>query len=418
MPSLTVAAIKAATADRPRKLFDSGGLYLYVSPTGAKTWRLQFRVAGKQQQRSLGPWPEVSLAEARQATLEARQALRQGQDIRKPRSKAKPTLAACCEAYWAGRKDVTARYIGNAERAIAAHLKPILDLPVDQVTRENLLEALGPLNEDSKFVYVRRVRMWIGQVLEWAVEQGHRAGNPAAEIKPSKAFGRRRRQSFAALELADVPAFLKRLAVEDDLQSVRAMKVLALTWLRTGELRMLQWGDIIGDQILIPEGRMKRRRDHLVPLSWQALALLEEQRRYTGAYRFVFVSAHDVDRPISENAILALLDRMGYAGRMTGHGFRSVGSTWANDREMLPDAIERQLAHVPADATRAAYNRAAYLTQRREILQAYADWLVLQGLQCPPRPARAGASRESAASGDTSSRGSSPAGAAVQDSAP
>jgi integrase len=151
--------------------------------------------------------------------------------------------------------------------------------------------------------------------------------------------------------------------------------MLALTWVRTGELRMMEWAEIDGDLWRIPEGKMKRRRDHLVPLSRQAMEVLDIMKmRARGPY--VFGADHRADRPISENSILYLLHRMGYKGRMTGHGFRSVGSTWANERGYKSDAIERQLAHVPGDAVRHAYNRAAYLPERRKMLQDWADWLM------------------------------------------
>jgi integrase len=213
-------------------------------------------------------------------------------------------------------------------------------------------------------------------VFEWAVENGHAPNNPAASIRPEKAFGRAKVESFAALEPRDVPEFLRRLSFEHDLNSVLACRMLALTWVRTVELRMMEWSEIEGDTWIIPVGEMKRRRDHVVPLSRQALAILDEMRTRNGEARYVFPAPHRGDRPMSENAILYLIARIGYRGRMTGHGWRSVASTWANEHGYNPDAIERQLAHAPGDKVRSAYNHAEYLPLRREMLQAWADWLM------------------------------------------
>ncbi|MDR3351920.1 MAG: site-specific integrase [Zoogloeaceae bacterium] len=228
--------------------------------------------------------------------------------------------------------------------------------------------------------------MHLGKTLgdHWAMENGYASANPAAAIRPEKAFGRAQVQNFAALPLSEIPAFLERLSLEKDLNSVLACRMLALTWVRTGELRMMEWPEIDGEMWIIPAGKMKRRREHVVPLSRQALSILDEMRNRseTGA-RFVFPAPHRADRPMSENAILYLIARMGYRGRMTGHGWRSVASTWANDRGYSPDAIERQLAHVPGNRIRAAYNRAEYLPARREMLQTWADWLDAQAMLMP-----------------------------------
>jgi integrase len=196
-----------------------------------------------------------------------------------------------------------------------------------------------------------------------------RRGHPAGQ-------GVRAREvvSHAALELSEVPEFMRRIHAEGVLLSVLAAKMLALTWVRTGELRMMEWTELEGDLWRIPKGKMKRRRDHLVPLSSQAQALLVElAARSRGPY--VFPNDRRPDRPMSENSVLYLIGRIGYGGRMTGHGFRSVGSTWANERGYPPDAVEMQLAHAPKDETRAVYNRAAYLDARRGMLQAWADWI-------------------------------------------
>lgn len=386
--TLTDARCRAAKpAEKAFKLFDGGGLHLYVSPTGARTWRHAYRLNGKPQTKGLGPYPQVSLAEARLARDQDKATLRAGGDPmadRKATPRRTMTLRQAMNAYWNGRKDVSPGYVVNAIRGIEMHLVDLLDLEVGSITREQLLAELMRMDAAGLHVYVRKVRMWVGQVFEWCVEQGLASLNPAALIRPEKAFGRARVTSFAALTLKEVPDLLQRLSLEKDLQSVLACRLLALTWVRTNELRMMEPEEVDLEEKIwtIPAGKMKRARDHLVPLPDQAVEILRELlARKRKSSRYVFSAPHRDDRPMSENAVLYLLARIGYKGRMTGHGWRSVGSTWANENGWNPDAIERQLAHVPDNKVRAVYNRAEYLAERREMLQAWADWLGAAGIK-------------------------------------
>lgn len=380
---LSDAACRAAKPrERAYKLFDGAGLALVVLPSGARSWRLFCRVDGKQRTLTLGLYPEVTLAAARQARAAARERMRVGEDpspSRRPAAAAKAlvTVKQACEAYWRGRQDTTAGYRANALRALELHVWPTLGAtPVRDLTRDAVLGVLAAMDAKGLHVYVRKVRVWLGQVLAWAVEHGQATANVCALIDPRRAFGRRTVEHHAALELADVPALMARLASERELQSVLGCRLLALTWVRTAELRMMQWDELDGDLWRLPAGRMKRRRDHLVPMSRQALAIIETLRARAGASVYVFPAEHRPDRPMSENAILYLLARIGYGGRMTGHGWRTVASTWAHEHGYPPDVIERQLAHAPDDKVRAAYNRAAYLEARRAMLQKWADWLL------------------------------------------
>lgn len=367
----------AKPAEKPQKLSDGHGLYLFVTPAGGKVWRVAYRLDGRAQTAALGPYPLISLAQAREKRDALRRALVAGEPVRPAARRASITLAQACADYWAGRKDVSENYRMNAEHALARHVLPLLGArPVDSLTRDDVLRVLSAMDAAGLHVYVRKTRMWLAQVLDWCVEHQHASVNHAATIKPEKAFGRAPVESFAALDVAEVPAFMARLNLEGVIQSAVACKLLALTWVRTQELRMMRWDELDGDLWRIPAGRMKRRRDHLVPLSRQAQALVEHMRARSRGSEYVFPSDRRLDRPMSENAILYLIGRMGYAGRMTGHGWRSVASTWANERGYNRDAIERQLAHAPDDRVRAVYNRAEFMPERREMLQAYADWLV------------------------------------------
>lgn len=383
MPTNTLSDAKckgAKPAEKDYKLFDGGGLHLFVSAKGAKTWRLAYRVDGKPKTISFGPYPEVSLAEARAKRDEAKAALRTGSDPMSPRRAARKgkTFAEATTDYWSGRKDLSDSYRRNALRGIEMHLMPALgDRPITAISRDDLMVELRRMDAAGLHVYVRKVRMWAEQVFEWAVENEYATINPAALIRPDKAFGRAQVESFSALELRDVPDFLQRLAMERELQSVLACRLLGYTWVRTNELRMMEWAEVDIDSAtwLIPAGKMKRKRDHVVPLSRQAVGVIGEMKARSRGGRYVFESDRGKDRPMSENAVLYLIHRIGYKGRMTGHGWRSVASTWANEHGYNPDAIERQLAHVPDNKIRAVYNRAEYLPERREMLQAWSDWL-------------------------------------------
>lgn len=380
MPTNTLNEAKCRAAkptDRPQKIFDGGGLFLFVAPSGTKIWRVAYRLDGKPQQKSLGPYPSVSLAEARRKRDELKTVLRDGCDpMAAKKIKRGLTLRQAAEMYWQGRKDVSDSYRSNAERGIEMHLAPTLgDTAIGAIDREALLAELHRMDAKGLHVYVRRVRMWVGQVFDWAVENGHAQVNPVKAIDPEKAFGKAHVESFAALSLPDVPGFIQRLAMERELQSVLACRLLAYTWVRTNELRMMTWAEIEGDTWVIPAGKMKRRKEHLVPLSKQAVGIIEEMRARSSGSTYVFPCDRRKDRPMSENSVLYLIHRIGYKGRMTGHGFRSIGSTWANDQGYSPDAIERQLAHVPENKIRSIYNRSAYITERRGLLQDWADWL-------------------------------------------
>lgn len=376
--TLTDARCRAIKpADKPIKAFDGEGLHLYITAKGAKVWRLAYRLNGKPKTMSFGPYPAVSLQEARQKRDQAKAMLRDGNDPMGERKAPKNavTLDDAHGAYWSGRKDISHSYLANERRAYEMHVQPSLGTrSMKEITRADVLETLNKLDARGKHDYVRKVRMWLAQLWDWAIEQGHATENPPRSIKPERAFGKNQVEHFAALDLREVPAFMERLALEGELQSVLALRLLALTWVRTNELRFMRWDEIDGDTWIIPAGKMKRRREHVVPLSGAALELLKKLKPRARSSDYVFPADHRADRPISENAILALIYRMGYKGRLTGHGFRSMGSTWANDAGYPPDVIERQLAHVPGDSVRAIYNRAQYLDQRRAMLEAWAAW--------------------------------------------
>jgi integrase len=364
--------------DKAQKLSDGHGMYLYVSTKGAKVWRMDYRIAGIGQTKVLGPYPLLTLAEARVARDEVRKQLLAGEDP-SAKSAVKPsiTLGAASASYWEGRKDVGPGYLEDATRGLALHLASLWNVPVNTLTKAQLMEPLMVLNAQEKFVYARRIRLWASQVLGWAVSHDHCTENVADQIDPKTAFGRRKVKHFASLKLRDVGGFVARLRLEVELQSVLAAWMLGYTWVRTKELRMMEWKDIEGDLWRLPEIVMKKGREHLVPLPRQAMEVLAKMKLRSRGSIYVFPNDRRLDRPMSENSVLYLLGRIGYGGLMTGHGFRSIASTWANEHDYDADAIEIALSH-SADAkddVRSAYNQAEKLPQRRQMLQDFADWL-------------------------------------------
>lgn len=371
----------AKPRDKPYKMADGGGLALVVLPSGVKSWRRFYRIDGRLQTATFGLYPAVSLAEARKRAAETRSA--------PPAPVAAPvptlTMRAACDAYWAGRQDCSAEYREHALASLKHNLFAELGaVPVRDLTRAEVLRVLLLIDARGKPEAARRVRMWLAMVLDWCVEREHCQANVARTISAARAFSGRTVEHHASLPLSEVPGFMARLALEAELQSVLALKLLALTWVRTGELRSMHWAEIERDgagvptRWRVPASRMKMRRgvDHLVPLSRQAVELLAVLQQRAGSSPYVFPAERRQDRPMSEAAVLALIGRLGYVGRMTGHGWRSVASTWANEQGWHPDAIERQLAHMPGDKTRAAYNAAQHLPERVRMLQAWADWLL------------------------------------------
>lgn len=367
----------AKPGDKPVKMFDGHGLFLLVTPTGSKLWRMAYRQGGKPQTATFGPYPLVTLAEAREKRDAARKSLLNGEPVgRKP--KPSPALKDAAHQYWNGRGDITEGYRKNVLAGIDQHLAPLLgDRPLNTIKRADLMEAFERMAKAGILVYMRRVRTWIKPVFSWGMQHGHCETNPAADIDPKDAFKRPAKPvNHAALPLHEVHGFIERISLDGDLKSVLMCKFLALTWTRTTETRGMKWSEVVGAVWTIPPERMKRKVSHEVYLSRQAVDILRKMRERRRGNEYVFEADHRQDRALSENAVLALIARAGYKGRMTGHGWRTVASTWANEQQCNPDAVERQLNHVPEDEVRGRYNQAKYKPARVEMLQRFADWLL------------------------------------------
>ncbi|MEI7969937.1 MAG: tyrosine-type recombinase/integrase [Betaproteobacteria bacterium] len=393
---LTDAACKNAKCPDGRafqRLSDSGGLRLEVTKTGAKLWRWKYRYLGKEKLLAIGAYPVVGLADARKARDLARAQLAAGTDPSSAKQERKRARLAAAETafeqiarqWWndwkANKAERSASYVitrleSDAFPAIGT--KPVNDLIApDFVRMAKAIEARGAAD------IARRVLQTCGQVMRYAVAHGLADRNPVADVKPGDVLRARRQVNFARIDVAELPALLRNIEAYAGSPYTRlALKLMVLTFVRTGELIGARWQefDLVANEWRIPAERTKSRREHLVPLARQTVEVLRTLQQVRGrperceGAALLFPGERDHEKPMSNGTLLMALDRMGYRGRMTGHGFRGLASTALNEMGYRPDVIEAQLAHVEENRVRAAYNHARYSEERRELMQSWADY--------------------------------------------
>jgi integrase len=390
MPLTKIECDKATCpSDRPAvRLADGRGLYLEVTRAGGKYWRLKYRFGDKEKRLALGVFPGVSLAQARERCDAARKALADGTDPgdQKRQAKAARVLgnATTFEAvarqwheHWHVNK--SPRHADYVLRRLEADVFPVLGArPVSAVTAPQLLAMAKAVEARGAVDMAKRALQTSGQILRFAVVHGLAERNPAADMKPADALAPRTSNNYARLEQAEMPELLRKIEAYSGSPYTRlALKLMALTFVRTGELIGARWAefDLPAAQWRIPAARMKMRTPHVVPLSTQALEVLAALHTISGGRELLFTGERDHTKPMSNNTMLAALKRMGYAGRMTGHGFRGVASTILHELGHPHDHIELQLAHTQRNAVSAAYNHALYLPQRAKMMQSWADLL-------------------------------------------
>lgn len=380
---LTDIVIKGAKPrEKPYKLFDERGLFMLVTPKGARWWRLKYRVEGKEKLLSLGVYPDVSLKDARQRRDDLRQQLASGVD---PSAKRKAEKIAAADTFEAVAREWFEKFSTNwAEthsekiiRRLEADIFPwVGSRPIGEITAPELLACLRRVESRGALDTAHRAHQNCGQIFRYAIATGRAERDPAADLRgalPPVNGGH-----FATItDPAGIGALLRAIDGYDGTFVGRcALRLAPLVFVRPGELRAAEWSELDLDNAewRIPAERMKARVVHIVPLSTQAVAILRELQPLTGSGRYVFPSLHTPARPMSENTINGALRRLGYSGnQMTGHGFRSMASTLLNEQGWNRDAIERQLAHGERDEVRAAYNYAQHLPERRKMMQSWAD---------------------------------------------
>jgi integrase len=390
MPLTKIECDRASCpADRPQKrLADGHGMYLEVTAAGGKYWRLKYRHSGKEKRLALGVYPAVSLAQAREARDAARRCLAAGDDPAQLRRDAKLTkamsdantfeqIARQWWAHWKGPK--SPRHADYVLRRIEADVFPDLGArPVASITAPQLLAMAKKIEARGAVDIAKRSLQTCGQILRYAVAHGILERNPAADVKPADALKPRKKENYARLDAREMPGLLRKVeAYQGGAYTRLAMKLMALTFVRTGELIGARWEefDLKAAEWRIPAERMKMRTPHIVPLAPQAVEVLQALQTVSGERALLFPGERDHDKPMSNNTILAALKRMGYAGRMTGHGFRGVASTILHEKGFPHHVIELQLAHQERNTTAAAYNHATYLKERRAMMVKWAALL-------------------------------------------
>lgn len=389
IPLTDLQISKTKPREKQYKLFDGGGLFLIVTPTGGKWWRFQYRYNGKEKLLSFGTYPEISLSEARRCREEARTQVATGINPSELRKAAKASQAESSinsfevvAREWISKQNNTWSP-ANTEivtRLLVVNVFPwIGKRPIIELKAPELLALLRRMEERGILKSALRVRAICGQVFRYAIATGRADRDIAADLRGALATPKKKHLA-SITDPKEVASLLRAIDSLTGTFIVKcAMRLAPLVFVRPGELRKAEWCEIDFDKAEwnVPAEKMKTKQPHLVPLSTQAIAILKEIQPLTGSTRYVFHSTRTVNKPMSDMALSAALRRMGYAqGEMTPHGFRAMARTILDEiLQVRPDFIEHQLAHAVRDPNGRAYNRTAHIEERRKMMQLWADYL-------------------------------------------
>ncbi len=386
--ALNIPQIKnAKPTAKSYKLADGGGLYLLIHTNGSKYWRLKYRFGGKEKTLALGVYPSVSLAEAREEREKAKKHLRNFVDPSEDKkqrkqatvSKTVNSFEAVAKEWWnkqAGRwsPNHATRVWGSLEADVLRYLG---HRPVSEVTTDEVLAVVRRIEKRQALDVAGRVLQRCGSIFRYAIQTRRSTHNPTTDC--AGALETRKRQHRLALKKSELPAFLQALKLYDGHPITRlALTLLTITFVRPGELRSASWDEFDLDNKIwrIPAERMKMGTEHLVPLSRQAIAVLDELRPYTGDDKYLFTGERSRLKPISDNTMIYAMYRLGYKSRATPHGFRTSASSILNEEGFNPDAIERQLSHMERNKVRGAYTQhAEYLKERVSMMDWWGNYL-------------------------------------------
>lgn len=397
MPLTDVALKAAKPGEKIRKISDAGGLQIWIMPGGARLWRLAYRFDGKQKLIAFGAYPQVSLAEARRLRDAAKATLRAGDDPAAQRKVEKAAAALTTATTFAGIAD---EYVTKLEREgrsaatlekvrflLAQALPTIGERPVSAIKAAEVLAVLKKLEARGRLETAKRVRSTVGAVIRYAVSTARAESDPTSALKGAIAAPRVRHRA-AITDPGELGALLRAIdAYTGQWTTKAALQLLALTFVRPGELRLARWSEFDLDRAIwtIPAERTKMRREHHVPLSRQAIAILRDLRELTGEGELVFpgigrsggVGRKAGPRPLSENTLTLALRRLGFGpDEASAHGFRASASTLLHQSgRFSSDAIERALAHQDTNAVRRAYARGDFMSERVEMMEYWADFL-------------------------------------------
>lgn len=389
--ALTTVEIKAAKPNTrgEYKLADGGGLYLLVTATGSKLWRWKYRFDGKEKKLSLGVYPDVSAAEARELRDAAKKLLSAGKDpglqkrLDKQQRKIRSanTFALVAEEYIAKReKEGVASVTTIKARWLVSLLNSAIgQRPIGEISAQELLSAIRPTEASGRRETARRLRSFSGRVFRYAVATGRAQSDPSSDIRGALVAPKVKHRA-AIIEPKRLGELLRAIEEYGGQPATKAaMQILPHVFVRPGELRNATWAefDLASGVWVIPPARTKMRKEHRVPLSAQVQAHLLELRELTGRGQYVFPAIGVAKRPLSENTFNQAMRRMGFDGtEMVAHGFRATASTFLNESgKWNPDAIERALAHGERDGVRAAYHRGSYWQERVEMMQWWSNKL-------------------------------------------
>lgn len=383
------AAPNEPPSKTPRKLSDGEGLYLWVMPNGAKYWRFKYNFQNRPKELALGVYPEISLKEARDKKIALRQLVHEGKDptLEKKKKKALAqtesinTFEAIAREWYENRKDRwTPRYAEGVIKRLENYIFPeIGNYPITDIEPPILLQAIRKIENRKAQELARRQLQKCGEIFRYAIACGKAIRDPSADIK--EALKPQIKTHFAALDCKDLPEFLSAVEKNDArlYQNTRnALTLIMLTFVRTSELIGAKWEEINWEekQWIIPAERMKMRKEHIVPLSNQAISILKNQYEIAKDWPLVFPSNVRPKQSISNNTILGAIKRLGYKGRMTGHGFRALAmSTIKQELGYRHEVVDRQLAHAPKSKIDKAYDRALFLDERKVMMQDWADYI-------------------------------------------
>lgn len=388
----------AKKQEKPYKLADGGGLYVEVTPGGAKLWRLKYRQAnGKENKLHFGAYPDVSLSLARERRDAARTLLGAGidpglardADARQAKSVSEHTFEKVARDWHSKMiKSWQPQTAENILHRFEVDLFPVFGtVPIADVKVPEVLKAIRAVEGRGALEVAKRLTSDCSRVFKYAIRCELTERNPAALL--GEVLEPREKGHFAAIGADELPAFLRALYANEacmGLPTRIAMRLMLLVFVRTSELIETPWSEIDFEkgEWIIPWSRMKRgkrkikpdKTDHQVCPSMQALALLRELHRLTGGGRLLFPNMRDSERPMSNMALLKALERMGYKGDMTGHGFRALAMSTLKERlGIRHEVVDRQLAHSPKDKLEGAYDRARYLAERKTMMQTWADYI-------------------------------------------
>lgn len=383
----------AKPQNKPYKLSDGGGMYLEVMPNGSKYWRLKYRVKAqdthKEKRLALGVYPDTSLKEARERRDDAKKLLQNGRDpsLEKQRLKTLAdqdnanTFKAVALEWYEQRKDIwRPRYAAEVITRLENDIFPYLgNYPIKEIDPPLLLHVVRKIESRGAHELAKRQLQKCGEIFRYAIACGKASRDPSRDIgdalKPIK------KEHFASIDFQELPEFLRVMNSNKARlypTTLNALKLIMLTFVRTNELINAKWEEINFDrkEWIIPASRMKMGKSHIVPLADQAIEILQAQEADTGQWEHVFPSPVKPQKSISNNTILGALKRMGYQGRMTGHGFRSLAmSTIKQELGYRHEVVDRQLAHVPRSKIDQAYDRAMFLEERKKMMQDWADYI-------------------------------------------